>query len=101
MKRKSSISVRIASILLAAVLCFTSGGMSVLAQETQANPGNQAEDENGIMGDTDTVEGNTDETGTEPEENWIIKVLEGLPNLLRVFREGLVKKNSIVVEGSS
>ena len=26
------------------------------------------------------------------EENWIIKVLEGLPNLLRVFREGLAKK---------
>lgn len=23
-------------------------------------------------------------------DNWIIKVLEGLPNLLRVFREGLV-----------
>ena len=25
----------------------------------------------------------------QPEENWIIKVVEGLPKLLRVFREGL------------
>ena len=31
----------------------------------------------------------------------IIKVLEGLPNLLRVFREGFTIKTSIVVEGSS
>lgn len=32
---------------------------------------------------------------------WIIKVLEGLPNLLRGFREGFTIKTSIVVEGSS
>ena len=31
----------------------------------------------------------------------IIKVLEGLPNLLRGFREGFTIKTSIVVEGSS
>ena len=31
---------------------------------------------------------------------WIIKVLEGLPNLLRGFREGFTIKTSIVVEGS-
>ena len=33
--------------------------------------------------------------------DWIIKVLEGLPNLLRGFREGFTIKTSIVVEGSS
>ena len=31
----------------------------------------------------------------------IIKVLEGLPNLLRGFSEGFTIKTSIVVEGSS
>lgn len=31
----------------------------------------------------------------------IIKVLEGLPNLLRGFCEGFTIKTSIVVEGSS
>lgn len=31
----------------------------------------------------------------------IIKILEGLPNLLRGFREGFTIKTSIVVEGSS
>ena len=35
------------------------------------------------------------------ENSWIIKVLEGLPNLLRGFREGFTIKTSIVVEGSS
>ena len=33
--------------------------------------------------------------------DWIIKVLEGLPNLLRGFSEGFTIKTSIVVEGSS
>ena len=32
---------------------------------------------------------------------WIIKLVEGLPNLLRGFREGFTIKTSIVVEGSS
>ena len=35
------------------------------------------------------------------KKSWIIKVLEGLPNLLRGFREGFTIKTSIVVEGSS
>ena len=35
------------------------------------------------------------------KKNRIIKVLEGLPNLLRGFREGFTIKTSIVVEGSS
>ena len=36
-----------------------------------------------------------------PQFFGIIKVLEGLPNLLRGFREGFTIKTSIVVEGSS
>ena len=39
-------------------------------------------------------------TGAKKRKNWIIKVLEGLPNLLRGFREGFTIKTSIVVEGS-
>ena len=39
--------------------------------------------------------------GPGNSRNWIIKLVEGLPNLLRGFREGFTIKTSIVVEGSS